>query len=131
MKTTSRAAAIPLLRLTDEQAALAGNKAASLAALAGAGFTVPEGWVIPAGLEPDFEELSRLIGDGPVAVRSSGIAEDLDAASFAGIYETVLNVRGAEALRGAFRRCVNSASGDRAVRYRNQQAHTGKLAWAC
>ena len=39
-------------------------------------------------------------------------------------YETVLNVRGATALRDAFRRCLESASGDRAVRYRSQKAHT-------
>jgi pyruvate,water dikinase len=126
MKTKSRAAAIPLLRLTGEQAALAGPKAAGLAALARAGFPVPEGWVIPAGAEPDFEELGRLIGDGAVAVRSSGIAEDLDDASFAGMYETVLNVRGATAFRDAFRRCLESASDDRAVRYRRQKAHTGE-----
>jgi rifampicin phosphotransferase len=118
MKTKSRAA-IPLLLLTEEQAA-------SLAALARAGFPVPEGWVIPAGTEPDFQELGRLIGDGPVAVRSSGIAEDLDDASFAGMYETLLNVRGATALRDAFRRCLESASGDRAVHYRSQKAHTGE-----
>jgi rifampicin phosphotransferase len=124
MKTTRRAAAIPLLQLTREQAALAGPKAADLAELARAGFPVPEGWVILAGAEPDFDELARQVGDGPVAVRSSGIAEDLDDASFAGMYETVLNVRGAMALRDAFRRCLESASGDRAVRYRSQKAHT-------
>jgi rifampicin phosphotransferase len=126
MKTKSIAATVPLLRLTNEHAALAGAKAANLGALAHAGFPVPEGWVILAGTEPDFEELSRLIGDGPVAVRSSGIAEDLDGASFAGMYETVLNVSGAAALRDAFRRCLESASGDRAVHYRSQKAHTAE-----
>ncbi len=124
MKTKSKAAAIPLLRLTEEQAALAGAKAATLAALARAGFPVPEGWVISAGTEPDFDELGELIGDGLFAVRSSGIAEDLDDASFAGMYETVLNVSGVAALRDAFRLCLESASGDRVVRYRSQRAHT-------
>jgi rifampicin phosphotransferase len=121
MKTKSRAAAIPLLRLTEEQAALGGAKAATLAALARAGFPVPEGWVIPAGTEPDFDELGELIGDGLFAVRSSGIAEDLADASFAGMYETVLNVSGKKALEDAFRRCLESAGGDRVVRYRGEK----------
>jgi pyruvate,water dikinase len=124
MKTKSRAAAIPLLRLTEERAALAGAKAATLAALARAGFPVPEGWVIPAGTEPDFDELGELIGDGPFAVRSSGIAEDLADASFAGMYETVLNVSGTKALEDAFRRCLDSAGADRAVRYRTEKTST-------
>ncbi len=126
MKTKSRAAAIPLPRLTEEQAALAGAKAASLAALARAGFPVPEGWVIPAGTQPDFDELVELIGDGAVAVRSSGIAEDLADASFAGMYETVLNVSGAKPLEDAFLRCLESAGGDRAVRYRGEKTGTNE-----
>ena len=36
-------------------------------------------------------------GDAPVAVRSSATAEDTESASFAGMNETFLNVRGAEA----------------------------------
>jgi pyruvate,water dikinase len=40
-----------------------------------------------------------------VAVRSSGVAEDLGGASFAGQYETFLWVRGAEEVRRHVRRC--------------------------
>ncbi|HKF76742.1 MAG TPA: PEP/pyruvate-binding domain-containing protein [Candidatus Dormibacteraeota bacterium] len=126
MTTKSSAAAIPLLQLTGEQAALAGAKAASLAELAQAGFPVPEGWAIPAGTEPDIDELCQVIGDCPVAVRSSGIAEDLADASFAGMYETALNVSGAQALRDAVRRCLESGSGERVIRYRSQRAHTNE-----
>ena len=41
----------------------------------------------------------------PVAVRSSGVAEDLGGASFAGQYETFLWVMGAEEVRRHVRRC--------------------------
>ena len=44
-------------------------------------------------------------GDAAVAVRSSATAEDTDSASFAGMNETFLNVRGADAVVDAVRRC--------------------------
>lgn len=56
---------------------------------------------------------------GPaVAVRSSATAEDLDDASFAGQQDTVLDVRGDDALLAAVRRCWASLWTDRAVAYR-------------
>lgn len=47
-----------------------------------------------------YDELCRKcqISDVAVAVRSSGVAEDLPTASFAGQYETYLNVRGKDDL---------------------------------
>jgi len=56
--------------------------------------------------------------DLPVAVRSSATAEDLPEASFAGQQETFLNVRGADALLDACRRCYASLFTDRAISYR-------------
>ena len=53
-----------------------------------------------------------------VAVRSSATAEDLPSASFAGQHESYLNVRGAEALFEACRRCFASIFTDRAISYR-------------
>ena len=53
-----------------------------------------------------------------VAVRSSATAEDLPDASFAGQQETVLNVRGQDALLEACRRCYASLFTDRAIVYR-------------
>jgi pyruvate,water dikinase len=64
--------------------------------------------------------LAPLVGDtdAPVAVRSSATAEDTEAASFAGMNETFLNVRGADAVVDAVRRCWSSLFGARTVFYR-------------
>jgi pyruvate,water dikinase len=56
-----------------------------------------------------------------VAARSSATAEDLPEASFAGQQETYLNVRGAEAVLDACRRCFASLFTDRAISYRVHQ----------
>jgi pyruvate,water dikinase len=56
--------------------------------------------------------------DAPVAVRSSATAEDTEAASFAGMNETFLNVRGANAVVEAVQRCWSSLFGARTVFYR-------------
>ena len=64
---------------------------------------------------------SELVGgdaDVPVAVRSSATAEDTESASFAGMNETFLNVRGADAVVDAVRRCWSSLFGARTVFYR-------------
>ncbi len=53
-----------------------------------------------------------------VAVRSSATAEDTESASFAGMNETILNVRGASAVLDAVRRCWASLFGARTVYYR-------------
>ncbi|MFA7286266.1 MAG: phosphoenolpyruvate synthase, partial [Patescibacteria group bacterium] len=53
-----------------------------------------------------------------VAVRSSATAEDLPGASFAGQQETYLNIRGADNVLDAMRRCFASLFTDRAISYR-------------
>ena len=58
------------------------------------------------------------LGDGPLAVRSSAAAEDLADASFAGQYETVLDVRGSEALLRAIEKVRASAANARIEQYR-------------
>jgi pyruvate,water dikinase len=61
------------------------------------------------------------LGDMPaVAVRSSATAEDLPGHSFAGQQETLLNVRGAEALLAAVRSCWASLWSARAIAYRER-----------
>lgn len=101
---------LPLSDATD--ASLCGRKAAALAELARAGFDIPDGFVIPVGASPSISELERALarlGGGPVAVRSSGVAEDLEEASYAGYYKSVLDVRGAAAVLSAAQQVLASA----------------------
>jgi pyruvate,water dikinase len=54
----------------------------------------------------------------PCAVRSSATSEDGSAASFAGLYETYLNVRGVDDVLNCVHDCYVSLWGERAVGYR-------------
>jgi pyruvate,water dikinase len=65
------------------------------------------------------------VGDVPVAVRSSGVAEDLAGASFAGQYETYLWIVGADAVRQHVRRCWTGLFGDPVLAYRPEGADLG------
>ena len=64
------------------------------------------------------EEYGRSVD---VAVRSSGTAEDLADASFAGQQDTFLNIRGTRQLLNACRKCFASVFTDRAISYREDQ----------
>jgi pyruvate,water dikinase len=68
-----------------------------------------------------YLELAGERQDPPVAVRSSATAEDTEAASFAGMNETFLNVRGPDEVVEAVRRCWSSLFGARTVFYRAKQ----------
>lgn len=59
--------------------------------------------------------------DVDVAVRSSATAEDLPGASFAGLQETYLNIRGEEDLLEACRKCFASLFTARAIVYREEK----------
>jgi phosphohistidine swiveling domain-containing protein len=124
---------IPLHAAIDRT--VSGAKAANLARLMDLGFPVPAGVVVPAAvftanaaegapesLPPSLlEELYELVESiVPVAVRSSGIAEDLDRASFAGQYETVLGVDGRDALSAAVLQCWESAHDPRVALYQQR-----------
>jgi pyruvate,water dikinase len=103
-------AIVPLEQATDPLRC--GYKAAALAALAGQGFDIPAGFVIPPDAELAATALAAALerlGHGPVAVRSSGVVEDRPDSAHAGQYDSVLNVQGVEAVIAAAQRVRRSA----------------------
>jgi rifampicin phosphotransferase len=66
------------------------------------------------------ESLSRFGKQAAFAVRSSATAEDLPGASFAGQYDSYLNIVGPEAILHHVRRCWASVFSERAVTYRRR-----------
>ena len=68
-----------------------------------------------------YRELTGAETDLAVAVRSSATAEDTASASFAGMNETFLNVRGEEAVVDAVKRCWGSLFGARTIYYRGHR----------
>ena len=103
-----------------EERPLAGGKGGTLAHLYQRGYPVPDGFVIlPSAFIGDQlssaswgqaqEELSRLrngSGATSFAVRSSALSEDSAQASFAGEFETVLDVHSDEMIRERLRRAA-------------------------
>ena len=77
---------------------------------------------IPERLAAEIRDAYKSLGGGPfVAVRSSGTLEDLEEASFAGQYDTYLDVLGGEALLDSVRRCWASLWTGRAMAYRHER----------
>jgi rifampicin phosphotransferase len=110
-----------------------GNKAAALGALRRAGHHVPDGVIVPAGVAFTSAEAMKVrdhLGQGPWAVRSSSVAEDLVDASFAGQYETVLDVTTLEGLVDAVARVRVSASTAHAADYQRAQAYDATASMA-
>jgi pyruvate,water dikinase len=117
-------------------ARLTGGKAAALSRLARQ-FSVPPGFCITSGAlagvpapPAELPELLRAavcqaygrLPDAPaVAVRSSAVDEDGAATSFAGVHESVLNVRGTVPLLAAVARCRESFFSERALTYRRER----------
>ncbi|HEY6541237.1 MAG TPA: PEP/pyruvate-binding domain-containing protein, partial [Ktedonobacteraceae bacterium] len=140
---------LSLADIPQRDAERAGAKAATLGELARAGFPVPDGFVLatdafgrfladnafgpdispeaviaatlPTNIAEALLAAANALGDVPLAVRSSGSAEDLPEASFAGQYETVLDVRGTEALVAAVQRVFASAFSPRVTAYHAAQ----------
>ena len=113
--------------------AVTGKKAERLGMLLEAGHDVPAGFVVTervtrrirpnesgplfdAGEHRRLDALWKSIGGGPVAVRSSGTSEDGEEASFAGVYESILNVT-REGFEAAVREVYASLDSSRASAY--------------
>jgi len=98
----------------DLQERILSSDAAKIAAL----FAAHE---MPQDIARDILAAYREMGDEPaVAVRSSATAEDLPGMSFAGQQDTYLNIRGAEQVLDAVRRCWASLWTERAIAYRER-----------
>ena len=82
---------------------------------------------LPQALEEELGEAYTILSAEygvqatDVAVRSSGTAEDLPDASFAGQQESFLNINSKEALLASVRRCFASLFNDRAISYRESR----------
>ena len=100
-----------------------GQKAFQLAKLKNAGFKVPSGFAV--SMLEDLDAIAddtwlnavQKIGDFPVAVRSSMACEDGKEHSFAGIFESVLNVSKLQELRLAVQRVCKSKDSPRVASY--------------
>ena len=121
-RTAGGTAILQLPQITD---ASVGGKAYGLARLLRMNLAVPPAFVIRdarVDLFPDaLGQSYRELGGEMVAVRSSALGEDGKEASFAGQFDTVLNVCGEDELRRAINRCVASATNERARRYQQEQ----------
>ena len=114
----------PLADVRMSDAPEVGGKAASLGELLAAGARVPDGVVMTAaGAEMAADDRSALLRDatggwgaGPFAVRSSGISEDGAERSFAGIYDTALDVP-ADGILAATEKVLDSARAARVAAY--------------
>jgi rifampicin phosphotransferase len=106
-----------LARAATADRARVGGKAGVLGELAAAGLPVLPGLVVTAealkhdGWECSLEIAAGSLGATRLAVRSSAAAEDLPDASYAGLYETYLNVP-IDGLGEAVRRCFAAATAE-------------------
>lgn len=119
------AAADPRRELRSRIERLDPDDSAALAAAAVEARRRIESFAIPADLARSiadaYAELCRDDREAPVAVRSSATAEDSEDASFAGLQDTYLWVRGAAAAATMVRRCWASLYGEASVSYRRRR----------
>jgi phosphohistidine swiveling domain-containing protein len=130
--------------LTSESQALAGGKGGTLAKLFQWGYPVPDGFVVlPSAFENDMltptardqiivyvEALRRQHADAYFAVRSSARSEDSASASFAGEFETRLNLKSNEEILDAIMTVFRSRDSERVKAYSSAQnlLHTHEIA---
>jgi pyruvate,water dikinase len=119
--------------MPEEKLAAAGGKGAVLCSLSLRGYPIPPGFVIlPEAFVGDhisdsawdqvqnrIEEYAKPDGELLLAVRSSATGEDSRQASFAGEFETVLNVKSLDELRRAIWQVRASRTNERVTAYRH------------
>jgi phosphoenolpyruvate synthase/pyruvate phosphate dikinase len=138
---------IPLSEIGLDDVPKVGMKAAVLGDLSRAGFPVPDGFAVTtdaladalgdaapgteitalplsAGSREQLAAALEKLGDAPVAVRSSGVSEDLAGRSFAGMYDSFLNVRGVDDVLEAVRKCWASGFSERIIAYHEELAQS-------
>lgn len=137
---------VPLSEISAGDAPIVGVKAAVLGSLAQAGFRVPDGFVVTTDALTDAlraapgAEIATLslsgaltgqvtaalekLGGEPVAVRSSGVSEDLAGYSFAGMYDSFLNVTSPGDVLDSVRKCWASGFSARIAAYYEDLAET-------
>lgn len=88
---------------------------------------------LEAAIRAGYARLEETAGHAglPVAVRSSGEAEDLAGASFAGQYDTYLWISGADAVLRNVRACWASMFGEAVLSYLQEGASVGPDAAIC
>ncbi|WP_068621007.1 PEP/pyruvate-binding domain-containing protein [Paenibacillus tuaregi] len=121
--------------LTPSMFAFAGGKGTMLARMYQGGYPVPEGFVIlPSAFEEGqlnegaWKEIATRVNKirhsfngAQFAVRSSGLSEDSEAASFAGEFDTVLNMKTDEEIREALYTVYRSKYAERVRVYSSVQ----------
>ncbi len=128
-----------LVHFDDSMAAdpsVVGHKFASLARAIRSGFAVPNAFAIrvdandffrrnrdwPEGLQGEIRDITRKMPlSKGVSVRSSSTLEDLGDKSFAGQYDTYLDIRDEEDLKDKVEKCWKSAASQRVLGYLDDQ----------
>ncbi len=77
---------------------------------------------VEKSIRESYREMNKEYGNKiSVAVRSSAVCEDAPDASFAGQFETFLNISGEEELLKAVKLCIASSFSDRVIAYREEK----------
>ncbi|MEC4852238.1 MAG: glycerol-3-phosphate acyltransferase, partial [Jaaginema sp. PMC 1079.18] len=107
-----------------------GQKAANLAQLKNWGYNVPQGWILPAGDDPQPLIASlQPSPENPLIARSSAVGEDSEIASAAGQYLSIGNITDSAELDAAITQVQTSYRGQNAQQYRqDRNATTGAIA---
>jgi phosphohistidine swiveling domain-containing protein len=124
---------VDLMGLRPHMTAVFGGKSCGLARLISHGSRVPKGFAVSAVTIPVEhwpvkvrERFIRKAGDmlhtGPIVIRSSALGEDSSEQSFAGMFESVLNITAERELLAAANHCIASGNSERVRKYAGAQS---------